>query len=100
MTWNDHLSDPDNPQQLRQIDITVKRGKHLTLIECRIHRQRQGVKCHRMFLVLILWLISLPMFHTTRITLPSFNTESGNAATIECPSDFAPNKFWNSSVMS
>lgn len=44
VTWNDHLPDPDNPDQFRQIDITIKRGKTLTLIECRIHKKPQDVK--------------------------------------------------------
>ena len=44
VTWNDHLPDPDNPAQPRQIDVTIKRGRHLTLVECRIHKSRQGVK--------------------------------------------------------
>lgn len=44
VTWNDHLPDPDNPSQPRQIDITVKRDGLLTLIECRHHKARQGVK--------------------------------------------------------
>jgi hypothetical protein len=26
VTWNDRRSDPDNPTQLRQIDITIQRG--------------------------------------------------------------------------
>ena len=25
VTWNDHIPDPDNPTQPRQIDITIKR---------------------------------------------------------------------------
>jgi hypothetical protein len=44
VTWNDRVPDPDNPDQARQIDVTVKRGEHITLIECRIHRARQNVK--------------------------------------------------------
>ncbi len=26
VTWNDHIPDPDNPTQLRQIDVTVRRS--------------------------------------------------------------------------
>lgn len=44
VTWNDHVPDPDNPSQQRQIDITLKRDGKLTLVECRLHRARQGVK--------------------------------------------------------
>jgi hypothetical protein len=25
VTWNDHILDPDNPEQSRQIDITIRR---------------------------------------------------------------------------
>lgn len=44
ITWNDHLPDPDNPEQLRQIDISIKKGGTLTLVECRIHKKKQDVK--------------------------------------------------------
>jgi hypothetical protein len=44
VTWNDHVPDPDNPSQARQIDITIRREGKLTLVECRLHRSRQGVK--------------------------------------------------------
>lgn len=44
VTWNDHIPDPDNPTQARQIDITVRRGGKLTLIECRDHQARQDVQ--------------------------------------------------------
>jgi hypothetical protein len=44
VTWNDRVPDPDNPKQQRQIDVTVRRGDHLTLIECRIRKGRQDVK--------------------------------------------------------
>ena len=44
ITWDDHLPDPDNPKQLRQIDITIKKDSKLTLVECRIHRRKQDVK--------------------------------------------------------
>jgi hypothetical protein len=44
VTWNDHIPDPDNPSQPRQIDITIKRDGKLTLVECRHHRSRQNVK--------------------------------------------------------
>ena len=42
--WNDHIPDPDNPSQARQIDITLRRGGKLTLIECRDHQARQDVQ--------------------------------------------------------
>lgn len=38
VTWNDHIPDPDNPSQPRQIDVTIRRDGKLTLVECR-HRQ-------------------------------------------------------------
>lgn len=44
VTWNDHIPDPDNPKQLRQIDITIRRDRKLTIIECRLSRSRQNVK--------------------------------------------------------
>jgi hypothetical protein len=44
LTWNDHLPDPDNPSQPRQIDVTIKRDGKLTLVECRIHNDRQDVQ--------------------------------------------------------
>jgi hypothetical protein len=44
VTWNDRIPDPDNPKQSRQIDVTIKRGGTLTLVECRIHGERQDVK--------------------------------------------------------
>lgn len=42
--WNDYIPDPDNPDQARQIDITIKRNRKLTLVECRIHKDKQNVK--------------------------------------------------------
>ena len=42
--WNDHIPDPDNPDQPRQIDVTIKRDGKLTLVECRIHKNKQDVK--------------------------------------------------------
>jgi hypothetical protein len=44
VTWDDHVSDPDNPSQPRQIDITVRRSGKLTLVECRQHKSPQDVK--------------------------------------------------------
>ncbi len=44
VTWNDRLPDPDNPAQPRQIDITIKRDGSLTIVECRLHKERQDVK--------------------------------------------------------
>jgi hypothetical protein len=32
VTWNDHIPDPDNPSQPRQIDISIRRDGSLTLI--------------------------------------------------------------------
>lgn len=44
VTWNDRIPDPDNPDQSRQIDVSIKKDGKLTLVECRIHKQRQDVK--------------------------------------------------------
>jgi hypothetical protein len=44
VTWNDRIPDPDNPGQLRQIDVTIRRGGKLTVIECRLSRRAQDVK--------------------------------------------------------
>jgi Restriction endonuclease len=44
VTWDDHIPDPDNPRQLRQVDITVRRDGKLTIVECRLSRRRQNVK--------------------------------------------------------
>lgn len=43
VTWNDHLPDPDNPSQPRQIDVSIRRDDALTLVECRIHADSQDV---------------------------------------------------------
>lgn len=43
ITWNDKIPDPDNPDQNRQIDISIKNGNELTLVECRIHQEPQDV---------------------------------------------------------
>ena len=42
--WNDHIPDPDNPDQPRQIDVTIKKDGKLTLVECRFHKSKQNVK--------------------------------------------------------
>lgn len=44
VVWNDRISDPDNPVQLRQIDVAIRRECGLTLVECRIHQAPQDVK--------------------------------------------------------
>src|SRR5260221_12912264 len=44
VTWDDHIPDPDNPRQRRQVDITVRRDGKLTIVECRLSRRRQNVK--------------------------------------------------------
>lgn len=41
---NDEIPDPDNPEQLRQIDITIRREDKLTHVECRNHKSPQDVK--------------------------------------------------------
>jgi hypothetical protein len=44
VTWNDKIIDPDNENQMRQIDVTIKTGKFLTIVECRYHKSKQDVK--------------------------------------------------------
>ena len=44
VTWNDSVPDPDNPEQPRQIDITICRENTITMVECRIHSKKQDVK--------------------------------------------------------
>lgn len=44
ITWNDKMPDPDNEEQPRQIDISIKNENKVTHIECRIHRKPQDVK--------------------------------------------------------
>ena len=41
VTWNEYIADPDTPSQARQIDITIRRGEHLTIVECREHGRKQ-----------------------------------------------------------
>ena len=38
------MPDPEIPDQLRDIDVTIKRDNALTLIECRIHKNAQDVQ--------------------------------------------------------
>jgi Restriction endonuclease len=42
--WNDRFPDPDNPSRPRQVDITIRRGDSLTIVECRLHSAPQDVK--------------------------------------------------------
>ncbi len=42
--WNEKIPDPDNPSQLRQIDVTVRNDDVFNIIECRLHRNKQNVK--------------------------------------------------------
>ncbi|NQY31468.1 MAG: restriction endonuclease [Flavobacteriaceae bacterium] len=44
VTWNDKMPDPDNEEQPRQIDISIKKEGKLTHAECRIHKKPQDVK--------------------------------------------------------
>jgi Restriction endonuclease len=44
VTWDDHIPDPDNPSQPRQIDISIKKDGKLILVECRDHKSRQDVQ--------------------------------------------------------
>ncbi len=43
VTWNDHIPDPDNPNRLRQVDVTIRRDDSLTIVECRAHKNAQDV---------------------------------------------------------
>jgi len=43
VTWDDRIPDPDRPGQARQIDVTIRRGGKLTIVECRIHKEPQDV---------------------------------------------------------
>lgn len=43
VTWNDKMPDPDNPDQLRQIDIAIERNGTIIHVECRIHKAPQDV---------------------------------------------------------
>lgn len=42
--WNEKIPDPDNPCQMRQIDVLVKKGEETCIIECRLHKEKQNVK--------------------------------------------------------
>ena len=45
VTWDAKIPDPDNPKQLRQIDILIEnKNKTITIVECRIHKNPQDVK--------------------------------------------------------
>jgi hypothetical protein len=39
--WNYRFPDPDNPDQLRQVDVSIKRDGKLTIVECRCHHDPQ-----------------------------------------------------------
>src|SRR5690348_7606553 len=43
IVWNDKIPDPDNPKQLRQIDVSIRRDGKLTHVECRLHADPQDV---------------------------------------------------------
>lgn len=42
--WDSKIPDPDNPKQMRQVDILIKEGKVTTIVECRHHKAKQDVK--------------------------------------------------------
>lgn len=44
VTWNAKVPDPDNPKQLRQVDIEIVRDGIATHIECRSHAEPQSTK--------------------------------------------------------
>lgn len=44
ITWDDKIEDPENPKQLRQIDVTIRHNQMFNIVECRIHKEKQNVK--------------------------------------------------------
>jgi hypothetical protein len=44
VVWNDRIPDPDNPKQMRQIDISINHDGLRSHIECRHHIAPQDVK--------------------------------------------------------
>lgn len=44
VTWDDKIIDPDNEKRTRQVDATIRTGNFLTIVECRIHKNKQDVK--------------------------------------------------------
>ncbi|MGJ5008522.1 restriction endonuclease [Bradyrhizobium oligotrophicum] len=44
VTWNERIPDPDNPEQLRQVDITIDRDGTIVHAECRLHQAPQDVQ--------------------------------------------------------
>jgi hypothetical protein len=44
VTWNAKVPDPDNPKQLRQIDVEIVRDGISTHVECRSHVEPQSTK--------------------------------------------------------
>lgn len=44
VTWNAKVPDPDNPKQLRQVDIEIVRDGISTHVECRSHVEPQNTK--------------------------------------------------------
>ncbi|MCP3394726.1 restriction endonuclease [Bradyrhizobium sp. CCGB12] len=44
VVWNNKIPDPDNPEQPRQIDISIDRDGEKVHVECRIHNSPQDVK--------------------------------------------------------
>ena len=41
---NERIPDPDNPKQLRQVDVVIRKGGLINLVECRLHKEAQNVK--------------------------------------------------------
>jgi hypothetical protein len=44
VTWDARIPDPDNPDRLRQVDITIERGSDVTFVECRHRKGREDVQ--------------------------------------------------------
>jgi hypothetical protein len=42
--WNEKIPDPDNQEQMRQVDVLIRKNGFTSLIECRLHKEPQNVK--------------------------------------------------------
>jgi hypothetical protein len=42
--WNERIPDPDNPKQMRQVDVLIRKNGLVNLVECRLHKEPQDVK--------------------------------------------------------
>jgi len=44
VTWNDRISDPDTPEQMRQVDVSIVDEHGMTIVECRHRKRPQDVQ--------------------------------------------------------